>query len=188
MRLRWFLALATLMGWLVWRRPALYPTLSLVSESPIISFTVPVDAPDPNRVFDLVNQARQSQGLSMLTADANLTKIANQRADDMAARHYYAHRDAEGHIFSDLLAADGKEIAYGCENLDLEFSLAPEPYVKDWLTSARHQSCLLNKQVKRAGYAVAKLDLIQSGGQTTSAYVVVAIHATEPVLSQLAVR
>jgi uncharacterized protein YkwD len=186
MRLRWFLALAILLGWLLWLTPTLYPVTAPIPTAHILTFPTLPDAPDPNGVFNVVNQSREAQGLPALIADTYLTKIAHQRAADMAARHYYAHRDAEGRIFSDLLAADGEAVVYGCENLDLEFTLTPEIYVKDWLRSPKHQACMFNKQVTRAGYAVARVDLVQSGGQTNTAYVVVAIHATEPVMSQLA--
>jgi hypothetical protein len=187
MRLRWFLAIALFFGWLVWLTPALYPVPAGSVAMPAVSFRVLPDAPDPNRIFALVNQSRTAHGLLPLTADPYLAKVARQRAADMAARKYYAHRDQDGRIFSDLMAADGESITYGCENLDLEFTTTPVIYVDDWLGSAKgHRACLLNQRVTKAGYAVAKLELLQAGGQTMTAYVVVAIHTTEPTETQLA--
>lgn len=187
MRFRWFVAIAILLGWLLWLTPALYPVASKPPLAPTVNFQSLPDAPDPNRIFSLVNQARQAQGLPQLTADPYLTKIAKERAADMAVRHYYGHRDQAGHIFSDLMTADGQSVAYGCENLDLEFTLIPNIYVEDWLQSAKgHRACLLNQQVTKAGYAVAKLELVNPQAETTTAYIVVAIHTTEPFASRLA--
>ncbi len=79
-------------------------TASEVPAKPVVRFRSVVDSPDPNRVLLLVNQERAKQELPPLLANAELEVLAQQRANDMATRGYYAHRNLEGKIFEDVLA------------------------------------------------------------------------------------
>lgn len=68
---------------------------------------------------------------------------------------------------------------YSCENLSLVFVPDSEEFIKQWLTSTQgHRECMTNPDLTTAGYAVTKMMLLQHGGTQTTAYVVVAIHAT----------
>lgn len=147
------------------------------------AFAFPQDSnlPNPNEILSLVNQARANEGLARLHANESLTEIATGRARDMAANHYYAHLDKSGKYYYDLLRQKKIATDYSCENLDMEFSRLPLPYVTDWLaSSAGHRECLLNPQVTEAGYAVTTFDRVNYEGTPETAYIVVAIHATTP--------
>lgn len=136
------------------------------------------DVPNINIISSLINSERSSQGLRPLIKDTVLTDIAETRAADMAARGYYAHRNPDGLYFYDQLDQRGYAVAYGCENLDLEFELLPETYINAWMSSTSgHRECLLNPRITNAGYAAVKLPPSGSKGTIVPAYIVVAIYA-----------
>lgn len=93
------------------------------------------DAPDPNEIFRLVNEARKAEGLKPLVPNSKLTEVAEARAYDMAKNKYYGQKDKDGNFFDALFASRGFSTDYSCENLDLEFTTEAQSYVEDWLTA-----------------------------------------------------
>jgi uncharacterized protein YkwD len=143
--------------------------------TPAPAFVAPSGLPNPNDIYSLVNRERLLKGLSPLERDAALSRIAQQRAQDMTDRHYYNHQSPDGLYFYDLIRQANHQVAYACENLDLAYTLNATSYVSDWLLSAKgHRECLLDNRVTSAGYAVTSY---QAPGSPTSGYIVVAIHA-----------
>jgi uncharacterized protein YkwD len=153
--------------------------MPLNASQPITSFPVAVGLPDPNAVFDAVNQTRVTNGLPSLQKDATLSRIAQQRAMDMQQNSYYAHKSPDGKFYYDLLYEQQIGFNYSCENLDLQFTTTPNDYVSDWMNSNKgHRECLLNDSINRAGYAVA---LVNTGSYTANnvpTYIIVAIHTS----------
>ena len=147
-----------------------------VLSSATVRFNRIAGAPDPNDIFSMVNSHRVSAGLAPLRPNAGLGEVATRRAQDMAGRNYYAHQDPDGLYYYDYLqGADFDKDNYSCENLDLQFTLLPAQYVKDWLDSKKgHRECMLADQATDGGYAAVPAPQL-SGRQT--AYIVVAIHA-----------
>jgi uncharacterized protein YkwD len=142
-------------------------------------FVAPSGMPDPNEIYRLVNKERQAVGLLPLERNDILTKLAEQRAQDMSRNNFYAHKNMQGKYFYDILADEGYKTGYSCENLDLDFTTNSYIYFNAWLKSkAGHRECMLNSQVTEAGYAVASI--ANNSTQDTPSYVVVAIHGTEP--------
>lgn len=131
---------------------------------------------DPNEIFELVNQRRSEAGLTRLRANTKLAELARARAEDMAGRNYYAHRNPEGQYYYDLLNGTGfDKNLYSCENLDLQFTDTPGQYVADWMDSNKgHRECLLAARATDAGYASVATHQF---GSDRTAYIVVAIHA-----------
>lgn len=151
------------------------PTISV----PARKFTAPQGMPDPNIIFQQVNNARITNGLPALERNDTLTQLAEQRAKDMSNNDYYAHKGSDGLFFDALLKQNGYSIDYGCENLDLEFTMEPGTYIHAWLKSnAGHKECLLNSKATQAGYAVTQINTV--AGEDFPCYVVVAIHSTLP--------
>lgn len=139
--------------------------------------------PDPNEIFRLVNKERLDSGLQPLEKNVVLTHLAEQRAQDMSLNNYYAHKNLAGKLFYNVLADDGYKVDYGCENLDLDFTTEPSTYVSSWMKStAGHRECLLNATVTQAGYAVAPIANYST--QDRPSYVIVAIHATQPLTAK----
>ncbi len=141
----------------------------------LTTFPVQAGLPDPNSIFDTVNQVRATQGLPKLKKDAVLTRIAQERAADMHKHSYYAHKNPDGLFYYDLMYQQHVGFNYSCENLDLQFVTSSANYVNDWMYSNKgHRECMLNTVTDRAGYAITTLDT----GNESVAYVVVAIHAS----------
>lgn len=159
-------------------RPAVFSgsETGMVKSSTSIRFTTMDGAPDPNEIFGAVNVQRTAAGLLPLRPNAELADVATMRAQDMAARNYYAHKNPDGLYYYDYFA--GKKFdknGYSCENLDLQFTILTRQFINDWLGSSKgHRECMLADNATDAGYAVVPVHRL-AGGST--AYVVVAIHA-----------
>lgn len=152
------------------------PVSRVLAASSDIRFQEQYNAPSPNDIFRLVNEQRARQGFQPLRPNILLGSVAEQRADDMVRRNYYAHKNPDGKYYYDFLSGSGAESNYSCENLDLQFSMEPSRYVDDWLnSSAGHRECLLNSNVADAGYAVRIMDNLHG---TQAAYIVVAVHGS----------
>lgn len=143
-----------------------------------IPYTFDSSLPNLNTISSLINAQRSSNDLPTLINDPQLTAVAKQRADDMASNMYYAHKSPDGTYFYDILARDNYDVDFGCENLDLQFTLQPDIYVNDWLTSTHgHRECALHKGITRAGYATIKVPSQARAGMDMDAYIVIAIYA-----------
>src|ERR1044072_1643012 len=59
--------------------------------------TVTAPAVSGDQIISLTNQTREVQGLGTLTYSAKLARSAQMKADDMAAKSYFAHENPEGH-------------------------------------------------------------------------------------------
>ncbi len=143
-----------------------------------IRFQEHLGAPNPNIILELVNEQRTAAGLPALVADEKLGGIASLRAKDMATRKYYSHQNPDGARYVDFLNDNGLNVYDSCENLDMTSAIDEQQAISDWLSSTTgHKECLLRNTVTSAGYAVEKFDSVQQNGQSTTYYVVVAIHA-----------
>lgn len=142
-----------------------------------VKFSAPAGIPDPNEIFALVNKERIAIGLTPLQPNSSLANIANQRAQDMAARRYYAHKNPDGLYFYDYFSYQ-ENSKYACENLDLAFTTNVGSYVEDWMNSTSgHRECMLNADIKAAGYAAAPFETVDGYGVKTQSYIIVAIHS-----------
>lgn len=130
---------------------------------------------DENELLRLVNAERKKHGLRELKEDTRLTKVAQERLDDMVKNQYYAHISPNGMFFYDLMKNHMLHADYACENLNLEFTTDESVYIQSWHTSTKgHRECMLQSDATAAGYAVGEY------GETpeTKIYIAVAIHAT----------
>ncbi len=144
-----------------------------------IAFPVHGDAPDPNQIMALVNSNRSQRGLKELASDSMLSALAEERAQDMVANSYYAHKDQNGKIFYDLLVEKGVKPQFACENLSLEASNSINTSVESWSNSTKgHNECMLDDGIIKAGYASVKLYDVEINGAVQALYIVVAIHST----------
>lgn len=144
-----------------------------------VTFSVQNGALDPNLTFELVNRTRKHNGLAELRASRLLGAVAAERAADMSTRQYYAHQSPDGTYYYDKFAGHGITAGYSCENLDLTFVPNQERVIYEWMSSSQgHRNCMLSPEVTHAGYASTQLNLVQYDGSITTAYLVVAIHAS----------
>lgn len=142
-------------------------------------FSVTEPALDPNETFRLMNLERQQFGLGALKADEKLAAVAKARAEDMVARHYYAHKNPDGRYYFDYFKDFDLDAGYNCENLDLVFVPDQDAVIDQWMASLKgHRGCMMHPHVSHAGYAATRLTLVDFHGIETTAYLVVAIHAS----------
>lgn len=117
------------------------------------------------RVFalELINRDRQLNGLPPLVEDLLLAQSAQNHAEDMKARNYYAHISPEGKTPTDRLAAIGGFGGVG-ENIMLQsgsigigttlnFGLI-ENFQKSWMYSSGHRVNLLTPHYTKVGYGI----------------------------------
>lgn len=173
------LALTILLGIGFSGSTAAAPGLGELHQAEPVVFTESADAIDPNVTFRLVNEKRQERGITPLIAHNALGQLAAERARDMADRQYYAHKNPDGNYYYEMFESHGYEAGYSCENLDLVFVPSQELVIHEWTASLNgHKDCMLHANVTHAGYATARIMLIDFSGNETMAYVVVAIHAS----------
>lgn len=94
-----------------------------------------------NKVVEISNRERTSRGVSALTMDANLTKIAEDRAKEIAL--YFSHDRPNGDKW-ETLKVNGENIHYG--------SSTAEDAVSEWMSSTMgHRENILEPRFKSIG-------------------------------------
>lgn len=117
--------------------------------------TVTYGEEDKDYLTKIVNQYRQSEGLSTLTRDAELDASAQAHAEDMFSRYYFSHVDPEGKSPYDRLnntdyAKVGENIIQG----NMINVLNPDNALKEWIKSAPHQETLRSPDWRLTGVGV----------------------------------
>ena len=140
---------------------AIARTLNLLTVEPesnervTLPFKVEQSRPRPDleaRMLELVNQERQSRGLSPLAADPELTEVARKHSADMFARGYFAHDTPEGLSPFDRMREANVRFVTAGENL----ALAPTIPVAHTglMNSPGHRANILRPQFGRLGIGV----------------------------------
>jgi uncharacterized protein YkwD len=133
------------------------------------------------KIHYLINKERRKQGLSSLSWDDDLSRIAKQHSRDMAKRNYFAHNSPEGHDFSHRYKEEGyactvpveNMIYLGAENIfqnNLYDSITTvngkafydwnssdkiaETTVQGWMKSTGHRKNILTPHWRREGLGV----------------------------------
>lgn len=105
-------------------------------------------------VVKLTNEERAESDLPPLTASALLTRAAQMKADDMAAKSYYAHVSPDGSIPPYWLNAVGYKYQIMAENLVIDRTNS-EDVVSAWMGSHDHRVNILNPAFTEIGIGVA---------------------------------
>lgn len=105
-------------------------------------------------LLDRVNRARRRAGRPSIDRNPLLDRAAQDRADDMVRRSYYAHASPEGHPFTAAVDRAGyaawtaaENIAYGQQTVD--------QVMAQWLDSPGHRKNVLDPRVSEAGFGFA---------------------------------
>lgn len=127
------------------------------------------------KTLDDVNVARAQQGMSLLTYDAVLTRIASDRSADMITRDYFSHYDPatgqepllrylQAYNYPYQYAGENiAEIKNGAGWVPPWLSVAArysatdlaQEFVQDWLNSPEHRANIYNVHYRRTGVALA---------------------------------
>jgi hypothetical protein len=119
---------------------------------------------DPGRVraemLAKVNAERKKAGVPPLRPNARLDQAAQRHAQDMLARHYFAHESPEGETVRERSRAAGYDWRAIGENI-AEGQLTVDEVMDTWMHSPPHRRNLLARDFKELG---AGLALGRSGG------------------------
>lgn len=105
---------------------------------------------DPVAARDMISLYRRNSGLSALTLDDNLQRVAESQARDMAQSGDLAARGELG----ERLAGAGVQTPAAVENVSAGYRTLAEAF-SGWRDSAPHNARMLDRRVKRMGIATA---------------------------------
>lgn len=120
-----------------------------------VFFTSFVQASDitADMVIKLTNKAREKAGVAVLVKNDLLQKAAEQKAQDMIDKDYFAHVSPQGKSPWDWIQGVGYDYQYAGENLAINFTNA-EDEQEAWMKSPLHQKNILNSNYEEIGVAV----------------------------------
>ncbi|MEU6150551.1 CAP domain-containing protein [Actinosynnema sp. NPDC047251] len=121
--------------------------------APPTTTTVPAPVSEPQRVVDLVNEARSAAGCGPVKVDDRAVKSAQGHSDDMSARDYFSHDTPEGVDFAQRMRAAGYP-SPGGENI-AKGQRTPESVMKAWMNSDGHRRNILNCGFTAIGVGLA---------------------------------
>jgi len=106
-------------------------------------------------VARLVNIERQKAGLAPLTLNAELSKVARIKSQDMADKNYFSHTSPTyGDPFA-MMKSFGIKYGYAGENIAKGYNSA-ESVMNGWMNSSGHRANILNSNFKTIGVGYVK--------------------------------
>ncbi|KKU54531.1 MAG: hypothetical protein UY41_C0044G0008 [Candidatus Moranbacteria bacterium GW2011_GWE1_49_15] len=104
-------------------------------------------------VIDLINSEREKAGLVLLAQNEDLAKAAQEKAQDMLSKDYFAHTSPEGLTPWHWIGKAGYDYKFAGENLAINFKSA-EKQNEALMGSATHRKNILGEQFNEIGVAV----------------------------------
>lgn len=121
---------------------------------PVGAFVLPdVLAEEQKKLLALTNQIREDKKVAILAPAEKLNLSAQNKAEDMATKNYFAHT-SDGKNLSSWLQGVGYKYEVAGENLAVGFSSA-EDIVAAWQRSPTHYKNLIDKDFKDLGIGLA---------------------------------
>ncbi len=130
---------------------SILPNLKYQSSSKVLGFATDIVQ---EIVLEETNHERVINGLSPLRENQMLNTAAQEKAQDMFAKGYWAHFGPNGETPWQFILAAGYEYEYAGENLAKSF-LDSKSVVQAWMNSPTHRDNILNKHYSDVGYAIA---------------------------------
>jgi len=158
---------------LVSLQPALY---SLTSNRSVHVLGYATDISVDN-LYSLTNQERANAGVASLALNAQLTQAAQNKAQDMFNKDYWAHNSPDGLTPWYFISAAGYSYSAAGENLAKDFSTS-SGVITGWMNSPEHKANMLSTTYQDVGFAVMNGNLL--GSPTT---LVVAMYGAPRIVS-----
>lgn len=127
----------------------------------VLGFATDISVP---KLYELINQQRQSNGLPQLTYNEALAQAAAGKAQDMFAKNYWAHYAPDGATPWNFILASGYQYEYAGENLAKNF-LFSQNVVDAWMASPTHRENIMRGDFSDVGFAV--VNGVLNGEETT---------------------
>jgi len=108
-----------------------------------------------SRLVSLTNSDRSGNGLGTLTVNPELTAAAQAKANDMAAKGYFAHISPDGRTSWSWFKDAGYSFTYAGENLAVDFTDSDDVNTA-WLNSPTHRANIMNGHFTEIGIATAE--------------------------------
>lgn len=108
----------------------------------------------PGALSTLTNEKRASSNLPQLTENEKLNLAAQLKAEDMAAKSYFAHTSPEGKTPWYWFTQVGYKYVYAGENLAVSFTDSNE-VTEAWMNSPSHRANLIGRQYREIGTGAA---------------------------------
>ena len=103
-----------------------------------------------DQVLVLVNKERANNGLSPLTMDESVRKVARAKSTDMSTKHYFDHTSPTYGSPFDMLKSFGISYKSAGENIAQGYT-TPEAVVKGWMNSSGHRANILSSKYTKIG-------------------------------------
>lgn len=103
-----------------------------------------------NQVLDLVNKERAKNGLSALSLSAEAGRVAQLKADDMAANGYFSHTSPTYGSPFDMLKQFGVSYKTAGENI-AKGQTSPQAVMNAWMNSEGHKANILKNGYTKLG-------------------------------------
>lgn len=130
------------------------------------------------KILDLTNEQRLSQGLPLLKYNPVLSASAEKKAQDMFDYNYWAHNSPQGKTPWDFFLSAGYQYSLAGENLAKDF-YDSDSVVRAWMKSPTHRDNILNSKYEEIGIGV--VNGILNGVKTT----LVVQHFATPVVGSI---
>lgn len=106
-----------------------------------------------NDLLILTNQKRAEAGLSPVVLNSALSKAAEEKAQYMIEKNFWAHVAPDGTTPWYFIKNSGYEYLYAGENLARGYNSAPD-VMAAWMASPSHRENILSPHYKDIGFAV----------------------------------
>lgn len=116
------------------------------------------------KLYQLTNEKRLQNNLPLLIYNDQLSKAAEQKANDMFEKNYWSHYSPSGTSPWKFLDFQEYKYEFAGENLAKNF-LFSDNVVDAWMASETHKENLLRKEFTEVGFA--RVDGLLDGQQTT---------------------
>jgi uncharacterized protein YkwD len=140
------------------------------AKSKVLSYATSVSQ---TSLLQETNIQRGAQSRGALALNGVLSKAAQDKANDMAARNYWSHATPEGTQPWQFITAAGYNYTTAGENLAYGFDTSSAA-VAGWMNSPGHRANLLNSDFKEVGFGIANNPNYQGDGEQT---IIVAMYA-----------
>ena len=101
-------------------------------------------------VIRLVNNIRKQNGLSELTANWELSRVARYKSQDMKDKNYFSHTSPTYGTPFQMIKAFGLSYRTAGENIAKGYA-TPQAVVNGWTNSSGHRANILNAAYKQIG-------------------------------------
>lgn len=102
------------------------------------------------QVADIVNDERSKAGLSSLTMNSDLSKVAQAKAEDMRDKNYFSHTSPTYGSPFDMMKQFGISYSAAGENI-AKGQRSPESVMTAWMNSQGHRANILNSSYDQIG-------------------------------------